>query len=61
MPPPSKALRVGLQAQQSLHPLLSNTPPTTKKEFIPTDYSKQEAEFSVHWKTGNASKGLKSL
>ena len=25
------------------------------------DYSKQETEFSVHWKTGNASKGLKSF
>lgn len=25
------------------------------------DSSKQETEFSTHWKTGNASKGLKSF
>lgn len=61
MPPPSTALRAGPQAQQSLYPPPSALLPPPKKETIPMDYSKQEAGFSTHWKTGNASKGLKSF
>ena len=35
VPPPSRVLRAGPQAQQSLHPPPSDTPPITKKRNHP--------------------------